>query len=259
MRSRIVLAAAEGESNVAVAQRLGVTRSTVRVWRSRFAERRLDGLVDEPRPGRPRTVSDADVERLITETLEAAPRDATHWSTRSMAAHLGMSQSTVSRVWRAFGLAPHKVDTWKLSKDPLFVDKVRDDRRALPRPAGTCPGAVRRRENPDPGPGPNPAGVPDAARHARAGQPRLRPPRHLQPLRRTRRRDREGDRVAARPAPGGRVRQVPAQDRRRGAAGTGRAPGARQRLHPQDTRPSGGGWPRTRGSTCTSPRPARPG
>ena len=126
LRSRIVLAAAEGGSNVALAERLGVARSTVRIWRNRFAERGLDGLVDEPRPGRPRTVSDADVERLITETLETAPKDATHWSTRSMAAHLGMSQSTVSRVWRAFGLAPHKVDTWKLSKDPLFVDKVRD-------------------------------------------------------------------------------------------------------------------------------------
>jgi transposase/AraC-like DNA-binding protein len=96
------------------------------MWRNRFAERRLDGLVDEPRPGRPRTVSDTDVERLITETLESTPKDATHWSTRSMATHLGMSQSTVSRVWRAFGLAPHKIDTWKLSKDPLFVDKVRD-------------------------------------------------------------------------------------------------------------------------------------
>jgi transposase len=126
LRSRIVLAAADGGTNVAVAERLGVARSTVQLWRNRFAERRLDGLVDEPRPGRPRTVSDADVERLITETLESAPKDATHWSTRSMAAHLGMSQSTVSRVWRAFGLAPHKVDTWKLSKDPLFVDKVRD-------------------------------------------------------------------------------------------------------------------------------------
>jgi transposase len=126
LRSRIVLAAAEGASNVALAERLGVARSTVRMWRNRFAERRLDGLVDEPRPGRPRTVSDTDVERLITETLESTPKDATHWSTRSMATHLGMSQSTVSRVWRAFGLAPHKIDTWKLSKDPLFVDKVRD-------------------------------------------------------------------------------------------------------------------------------------
>jgi transposase len=101
----------------------------------------MDGLVDEPRPGRPRTVSDAQVEALITETLETAPRDGTHWSTRSMAAHLGMSQSTVSRVWRAFGLAPHKVESPKLSTDPLFVDKVRDV-VGLSRPAGAGAGAV---------------------------------------------------------------------------------------------------------------------
>ena len=126
MRSRIVLAAAGGGSNTEIAARLGVSRPTVTTWRNRFAERRLDGLVDEPRPGRPRTVSDAQVEALITTTLETTPRDATHWSTRSMAAQLGLSQSTVSRVWRAFGLAPHKVESWKLSKDPLFVDKVRD-------------------------------------------------------------------------------------------------------------------------------------
>jgi transposase len=125
-RSKIVLAAAEGGSNTEIAARLGVDRSTVRTWRNRFAERRLDGVVDEPRPGRPRTVSDARVEALITTTLETTPKDATHWSTRSMAAYLGLSQSTVSRVWRAFGLAPHKVDTGKLSKDPLFVAKVRD-------------------------------------------------------------------------------------------------------------------------------------
>lgn len=129
VRSKIVLAAADGGSNTEIGTRLGVGRGTVRIWRNRFAELRLDGLLDEPRPGRPRTVSDEQVEALITATLETAPRDATHWSTRSMAAHLGMSQSTVSRVWRAFGLAPHKVDTWKLSKDPwklskdpLFVD-----------------------------------------------------------------------------------------------------------------------------------------
>lgn len=126
MRSKIVLAAAEGGTNTEIAARLGVSRPTVTTWRNRFAQHRLDGLVDEPRPGRPRTVTDAQVEQLITATLESAPKDATHWSTRSMAAHLGLSQSTVSRVWRAFGLAPHKVDTWKLSKDPLFVDKVRD-------------------------------------------------------------------------------------------------------------------------------------
>ena len=125
-RSKIVLASAEGGSNTAIAQRLGVARATVTTWRNRFAEQRLDGLLDEPRPGRPRTVSDAQVEELITATLETTPKNATHWSTRAMATHLGMSQSTVSRVWRAFGLAPHKVDSWKLSRDPLFVDKVRD-------------------------------------------------------------------------------------------------------------------------------------
>jgi transposase len=126
MRCRIVLAAAEGGSNSAIAARLELHRGTVAKWRGRFCESRLDGLVDEPRPGRPRTVSDAEIEKLITETLEKAPKSDTHWSTRSMATHLGMSQSTVSRVWRAFGLAPHKTETWKLSKDPQFTDKVRD-------------------------------------------------------------------------------------------------------------------------------------
>jgi transposase len=126
VRSRIVLAAAEGESNQAIAERLRVSRPTVTRWRRRFAEGRVDGLLDEPRPGRPRTVTDDQVERLVTQTLETTPRDATHWSTRSMAAHLGLSQSTVSRVWRAFGLQPHRVEDWKLSKDPLFVEKVRD-------------------------------------------------------------------------------------------------------------------------------------
>jgi transposase len=126
MRSRIVLAAADGESNSDMARRLGVSRTTVQRWRNRFVEDRCDGLLDEPRPGRPRAVGDAQIEALITATLETTPKDATHWSTRSMAEHLGMSQSTVSRVWRAFGLAPHKQDSWKLSTDPLFVEKVRD-------------------------------------------------------------------------------------------------------------------------------------
>jgi len=89
-------------------------------------EFRCDGLLDEPRPGRPRVVGDEQIKELITATLETTPADATHWSTRSMAEHLGLSQSMVSRVWRAFGLAPHKQDSWKLSKDPLFVEKVRD-------------------------------------------------------------------------------------------------------------------------------------
>jgi transposase len=105
---------------------MGISRSTVQRWRHRFVEQRCDGLLDEPRPGRPRVVGDAQIEALIAATLETTPADATHWSTRSMATHLGLSQSMVSRVWRAFGLAPHKQDWWKLSKDPLFVEKVRD-------------------------------------------------------------------------------------------------------------------------------------
>jgi len=121
-----VLAAAEGGGNTEVAQRLGVSRMTVGKWRARFVADRLDGLLDEPRPGRPRTVADEQVEAVITRTLETTPKDATHWSTRSMAAELGMSQSAVSRIWRAFGLQPHRQDSWKLSKDPLFIDKVRD-------------------------------------------------------------------------------------------------------------------------------------
>jgi transposase len=109
-----------------VARRLSLAVGTVRKWRTRFVADRLDGLLDEPRPGRPRTVSDDQVEAVVAKTLESTPRDATHWSTRSMAAELGLTQSAVSRIWRAFGLQPHRQDSWKLSKDPLFVDKVKD-------------------------------------------------------------------------------------------------------------------------------------
>jgi transposase len=127
LRSRIVLACAEGGSVSDVAGELGVSRTTAAKWRSRFAEQRLDGLSDEPRPGRPRTVTDDHVERVITATLEQQPPNGdTHWSTRSMARSAGMSQSAVSRIWRAFGLKPHIVQTWKLSTDPQFIDKVRD-------------------------------------------------------------------------------------------------------------------------------------
>jgi transposase len=125
-RSRIVLAAASGKNNSEIAAELGITRGMAAKWRSRFAEQRLDGLLDEPRPGRPRTISDAQVEEVIVRTLETTPKDATHWSTRSLAAQLGLSQSAVSRIWRAFGLQPHRSETWKLSRDPQFIEKVRD-------------------------------------------------------------------------------------------------------------------------------------
>jgi len=125
-RSRIVLAAAEGLKNTEIAERLGIHRGMAAKWRSRFARDRLDGLLDEPRPGRPRTISDEQVEQVIVRTLETAPKDATHWSTRSLAAELGLSQSAVARIWRAFGLQPHRQQTWKLSRDPQFVAKVRD-------------------------------------------------------------------------------------------------------------------------------------
>ncbi len=125
-RCRIVLACAEGFSNQQVAAAEGVHQVTVGKWRSRFVARRLDGLHDEPRPGKPRTIGDVDVERVITKTLEEMPRGATHWSTRSMAAATGMSQSAVSRIWRAFGLRPHQLESFTLSTDPLFIEKVSD-------------------------------------------------------------------------------------------------------------------------------------
>jgi len=126
LRCRIILAAADGESSIDIAARFGCTASTVGKWRVRFAAKRVDGLHDEPRPGKPRTIGDDDVERVIVKTLEETPANATHWSTRSMAAATGMSQTAVSKIWRAFGLKPHRVEDFKLSPDPQFIDKVRD-------------------------------------------------------------------------------------------------------------------------------------
>src|SRR3954469_21638816 len=126
LRSRIVLLAAAGRNTTEIAERLGVHRPMVRKWRGRSAEQRLDGLTDEPRPGRPRTVTDAQVEEVIVKTLETTPTDATHWSTRSMAREVGLTQSAVLRIWQAFGLQPHRQQTWKLSRDPQFIDKVGD-------------------------------------------------------------------------------------------------------------------------------------
>lgn len=147
LRARMILACAEGRSNTAVGSELGVSDETVGKWRSRFVERRLDGPSDEPRSGRPRSVIDDDVARVITLTLETTPKDATHWSTRSMARRSGLSHNTVSRIWRAFGLQPHRTEAFKLSSDPFFIEKVRDivvsRSGSVLGPAGPGVGAVR--------------------------------------------------------------------------------------------------------------------
>ena len=126
LRARIILACAEGEQSKVVAARLGIDPDTVGKWRRRFAELRLEGLWDEPRSGTPRTIEDARIEAVIVRTLETKPPDATHWSSRGMARASGLSVSTVQRIWRAFGLQPHRLETFKLSTDPDFVAKVRD-------------------------------------------------------------------------------------------------------------------------------------
>ena len=192
--------------------------------------------MDEPRPGRPRTITDEDVERVITKTLETTPKDATHWSTRSLAADLGLSQSAVSRIWRAFGLQPHREDTWKLSRDPLFVDKVRDvvglyldpperavvlcvdektQIQALDRTAPVLPMLP---------------GTPARASHdyVRAGTSSLYAALDTATG--------KVIGVAARPAPSDRVQEVPGQPRPEVPAGPGRPRGAGQLRHPQDPR-----------------------
>ena len=126
LRARIVLQTTAGKSDMEVAGQLGTTRATVGKWRRRFLRDGCDGLLDEPRPGAPRTIGDDDVERVVVQTLETIPAGATHWSTRSMAKACGLSAATVSRIWRAFGLKPHRCETFKLSRDPLFIEKVRD-------------------------------------------------------------------------------------------------------------------------------------
>ena len=126
LRARIILRCAEGHINRDVAEQLGIHEATVCKWRGRFVKKRLAGLQDDPRPGAPRKVSDRAVERIVTMTLESTPSGSTHWSTRDLAKRVGVSQSTVSRVWRAFKMQPHRVETFRLSNDPLFIDKVRD-------------------------------------------------------------------------------------------------------------------------------------
>lgn len=125
-RAKIVLRCADGLSNTAVAKQLKTGGHTVGRWRKRFIDKRIDGLLDEPRPGAPRKYSDERIEEVVVKTLETTPKGATHWSTRSMASNIGLSHTTVGRIWRAFGLKPHRSDSFQISKDPLLIEKVRD-------------------------------------------------------------------------------------------------------------------------------------
>ena len=126
MRARIVLSCAQGMSNSEVARKLHITGATVGKWRERFRKSGMDGLLDEPRVGAPRKITDQQIEQVVTKTLEAMPSNSTHWSTRLMATEMGLSQNAIVRIWRAFGLQPHRVENFKFSKDPQFVEKVRD-------------------------------------------------------------------------------------------------------------------------------------
>jgi transposase len=144
LRCRIVLAAADGAKSKGIAAQLGCTTQTVGRWRGRFAKRGIDGLHDEPRPGQPRKITDSEIERIIVKTLEESPPEATHWSTRSMAEATGLNQTAISRIWRAFGLKPHRSEHFKLSPDPQFIEKVRDVVGALPQPARSGGRPLRR-------------------------------------------------------------------------------------------------------------------
>ena len=125
-RARIVLLSADGESNTDIAERLGLSKPTVGIWRKRYVTQRIAGLYDEPRPGGPRSIRDEQVAALLRKTLKTKPKDGTHWSCRSIAAETKLSKSTVQRVWKAFGLQPHRQKHFKISTDPFFVEKVRD-------------------------------------------------------------------------------------------------------------------------------------
>jgi transposase len=151
MRARIVLFCGQGMSNSEVARKLHITGATVGKWRERFREFGLDGLLDEPRVGTPRKITDQQVEEVITKTLESMPKNSTHWSTRLMAAETGLSQNAIVRIWRVFGLQPHRVENFKFSKDPQFVEKVRDIVGLISEPARPRHCLVRGRKEPSAG------------------------------------------------------------------------------------------------------------
>ena len=233
LRARIILGCADGQSNTAVADGLRISKPTVGKWRSRFLEQRLEGLLDEPRSGRPRTVADADVERVLALTLETTPHDATHWSTRSMARRCDLSQSAVSRIWRAFGLQPHRTETFKLSADSLHRESA-GRRGAVSQPSGPGLGTLRGREVPDSGPGPYPSAAAHAAGTGRAAHPRLLSLWHDLAFRRAGRQNRQSDRSMPSASPGGGVPQVSGPDRGQCARRNGGASDSRQLGHSQD-------------------------
>jgi transposase len=170
VRAEIILRAAEGMNNSEIADAVGATRQTVRTWRKRFIEHRLDGLDDEPRCGAPRKIGDDKIEAIVVKTLEEKPKGATHWSTRSMAKASGVSTSSVHRIWRAFSLHPHRTETFKLSTDPQFVEKVRDIVGLYLDPPDK---ALVICVEPDPGARSHPAAAADAPRPDRAAHARL--------------------------------------------------------------------------------------
>ena len=178
LRSRIVLACAEGLTNRAVGKRLHASSNSVCKWRERFRLKRLEGLTDEPRPGVPRTVTDDLVVDVITRTLEGPPPAATQWSTRTMAETVGLSKATISRIWQTFGLQSHRVDTFKLSADPQFVEKVRDIVGLYLNPPGPCPRPLARREEPGASLGSHTPAAPAAPGDPRPPNARLYPERH---------------------------------------------------------------------------------
>ena len=179
LRARIVLLCAEGRSNTAVARRVQVTGATVCKWRQRFVLLRLDGLLDEPRPGTPRHLSDSAVERVLARTLESQPQAATHWSTRSLAQATGLSQSSISRIWRAFSLQPHRSRDLQAEPRSAVHRQSSRHRRPVSEPARSRPGAVRGREEPDSSPGSNRSRcLPHASRTDRTPHARLQTPRH---------------------------------------------------------------------------------